>query len=197
MALLDLYFELQNKRLVFSESNPRTFVLPDLYREDRFTINFRALKRVRSTSAPFFERVSLTSFALTIAIGTADTPLASASSWTASDNDTLLTGTLDLQTAGINALADGASSIFEIKLSIGGEPYRGQFPVTIRKSVSTSGALNPVVNDTALGVLEADRTYLRKEMRAGEGILWQSADALQLAIEYLHNDGSHRFEAVT
>jgi len=197
MALLDLYFDLQTKRLVFSETNGRSIALPDLYREDKFTIAFRALKRIRAIGNPIFQRVNLAGYSLTISIGSADAPLAQASSWVLYDSDTLLTGTLDLQTAGINALSDGATSLFEIKLSSGTEPYRGQFTAIIRKSVATSGALNPVVADTAIGVAEADRTYMRKSGRAGEGFTLKSEDGLQNVFCYLHNDGSVRWEPVT
>ena len=197
MALLDLYFDLQTKRLVFSETNARAVLLPEVYREDKFTIGFRGLKRVRTIGTPLFNRVTLTGYNLTISIGSADTPLAQASSWVLSDSDTLMTGTLDLQTSGINALADGASSLFEIKLSSATEFYRAQFNITVRKSVATSGALNPVIADTALGVLDADRTYARKEGRAGEGIVLVSDDGLQRAILRVDNDGSCRFEPIT
>jgi len=198
MALLDLYFEVLSKTLVFSETNPRTFRLPDLNEEDKITIQFRALKKIRESVAPFFERISLASYDLQISVGSANSILASASSWTISDSNTLLTGTLDLATAGISALADGTTKTFEIKLSSGGtEAWRGQFVVTIRKSVSIASSLNPVVNDTALGVNEADRTYMRKEGRAGEGWLVTSEDGLSRGLLYWHNDGSFRAEAVT
>jgi hypothetical protein len=197
MALLPLNFEILSKRLVFTETQPRTFQLPELHEEDKFEIAFRALKRVRDTTAPFFERVNLASYSLQITVGDDTTILASASSWTISDSNTLLTGTLDLATAGISALADASVRTFEIKLSIGGFPYRMQTACTIRKSVATSGSLNPVVNDTAIGVLEVDRTYARKEGRAGEGHLLVSEDGLSKGLLYWHNDGSFRAESVT
>lgn len=197
MVLLPLYFDVVSKTLVFSETNPRTFRLPDLYEEDKISIEFRALKRVRETVSPFFERVTLAGWSLEISVGSAGTILANATSWSISDSNTLLTGTLDLATAGISALPSGTSKTFEIKLSTGGFPYRGQFDCTIYKSVSIASSLSPVVNDTALGVLEADRTYLRKEGRAGEGILLTSDDGLAKGLLYWHNDGSFRAEAVT
>lgn len=199
MALLDLYFDLQTKRLVFSETNGRTATLPELYREDSFTIGFRALKRVRIVGTPLFERVNLSSYSLTISVGSADTPLAQAgpSAWTVSDSGTLMTGTLSLNTAGINALADGTITLFEIKLSSGGEPYRGQFNVTIRKSIATSGALVSVGTDVALGVAEADRTYARHVGRAGEAIILTSDDGLKQGILRWDNDGSFRAEPIT
>ena len=197
MALLNLYFDLQTKRLVFSETNGRSAIIPDLYREDSFTIAFRALKRLRTIGTPLFERVNLAGYSLTISIGSADNALAQATSWTLSDSDTLMTGTLNMPTAGINALADGASSLFEIKLSSGTEAYRGQFGVVIRKSVATSGAIVSVIADVALGVAEADRTYVRHEGRPGEAIVLTSDDGLVKAILRVDNDGSCRFERIT
>lgn len=198
MAILSLYFDVQSKQLVFSEANPRTYRVPDLQEEDKIEIAFRALKRVRETVSPFFERLNLAAYSLEISVGSANSILANAASWTISDSNTLLTGILDLATAGISGLADGAVKTLEIKLSSGGTvTYRGQFSVTIRKSVSIAASLNPVVNDTALGVLEADRTYLRKEGRAGEGLLLTSDDGLARGLLYWHNDGSFRAEAVT
>lgn len=197
MALLDLFFDLQTKRLVFSETNGRSATIPDLHREDSFTIAFRALKRLRTIGTPLFQRVNLAGYSLTISIGSADTPLAQASSFVLSDTDTLMTGTLAMNTAGINALSDGASSLFEIKLSSGTEAYRGQFGVIIRKSVATSGSIVQVINDIALGVAEADRTYVRHEGRPGEAIILTSDDGLVKAILRVDNDGSCRFEPIT
>jgi hypothetical protein len=197
MALLNLYFDVSSKRLVFSESNPRSVELPPFFEEDKFEIAFRALRRVKDVGPTFFERVALAAYSLTISIGDDTTILASASSWTISDSNNLLTGTLDLATAGISALADNTSKTFEIKLSTGGFPYRGQATCVIRKSVSTSGSLNPVVGDTAIGILETDRTYMRKEGRPGEGHMLVSEDGLSKGLLYWHNDGSFRAEAVT
>jgi hypothetical protein len=197
MSLLPLYFDVVSKQLVFSETNPRTFRLPDLNEEDKLGIEFRALKKVRESVAPFYERMSLAGAFLGIYVGSANAILASNESWTIGGSNDLLTGTLDLATAGISALADGTTKTFEIKLVIGEARHRGDFSVTIRKSVSIAASLNPVVNDTALGTLEADRVYMRKEMRPGEGILLPSEDGLSRGFLYWHNDGSLRGEAVT
>lgn len=160
MALLNLYFDTQSKRLVFSETQPTPFTLPDLHQEDSPTIEFRALKRIRQSTSPFFERISLSGYDLLISVGIAGTIYASAGSWISSDGNTLLTGRLDLNTAGINSLADGTEVIFEIRLFDGVGYYRGQQTCRVRKSVATSGVLQPVVNDQALGKVEASRTYV-------------------------------------
>jgi hypothetical protein len=160
MALLNLFLDTQSKRLVFSETQPVPISLPDLNQEDSFTIDFRALKRIRQGVAPFFERIGLVGYDLLISVGTANSILASASSWTASDGNTLLSGRLDLNTAGIAALADGAQVIFECRLFDGVGYYRSQNVCTVKKSVALVGGMQPVVNDQALGKLEASRTYL-------------------------------------
>lgn len=160
MALLNLYLDTQSKRLVFSETQPVSFVLPDLHQEDSPTIEFRALKRIRQTTAPFFERIPLNGYDLLISVGIAGTIYASAGTWAASDGNTLLTGRLDLNTAGITALADGTEVIFEIRLFDGVGYYRAQQVCRIKKSVATVSTLQPVVNDIALGKTEASRTYM-------------------------------------
>lgn len=196
MALLPLYWDVVNKRFVFSETNPRHFMLPELHQEDSITIEFRALKKIREAMLPFFEVVTLSGYDLLLSVGSAASILASAGSWVPSSDNKTLSGTLDLNTAGINALADGTAQIFEVRLFDGTNYYRGQTSCTIRKSVATTGTLQAVVNDIALGKREASRTYVKKEMAAGEGILWQSASGRKW-IEYMHDDGSKRVEEVT
>lgn len=167
MALLSLNFETQSKRLVFSETQPVQFTIPDLHQEDSPTIEFRALKRVRLNSAPFFERVSLSGYDLLISVGIAGTIYASTSTWTASDGNTLLTGRLDLNTAGISALTDGTECIFEVRLFDGTGYFRGQQTCVVKKSVATTGTLQAVVNDIALGKREASRTYVPQDGATG------------------------------
>lgn len=167
MALLSLNFDTQNGRLVFSETQPTPFTIPDLFQEDSPTIEFRALKRIRLNAAPFFERIALSGYSLQISVGIAGTVYASASSWTASDSNTLLTGRLALNTAGIDALADNTEVLFEVKIFDGTGDYRCQQPVRIRKSVATSATLQPVVNDIALGKTEASRTYVPQNRATG------------------------------
>ncbi len=167
MALLSLNFDVQSKRLVFSETSPVPFNLPDLNREDSPTIEFRAFKRIRQTSPPFFDRIALSGYDLLISVGIADTIYASASSWIASDGNTLLNGRLDLNTGAINGLPDGQECIFEIRLFDGTGYYRGQQPCRVRKSVATTGTLQAVVNDLALGKREASRVYVPQKGATG------------------------------
>lgn len=167
MAILSLNFDVLSKTLVFSETNPTPINLPPLHQEDSPTIEFRALKRIRQTGTPFYERISLSGYDLLISIGTAGSIEASSNTWTASDGNTLLTGRLDLNTAGISALADGTQRIFEVRLFDGTGFYRGQTDCTIKKSVALTSSLQPVVNDTALGRREASRTYIPQYRATG------------------------------
>lgn len=167
MALLNLFLDTQSKKLVFSETQPVPFTLPDLHQEDSPTIEFRALKRVRQTTAPFFERIPLSGCDLLISVGVAGTIYASAGSWTASDGNTLLTGRLDLNTAGISALTDGTEAIFEIRLFDGVGYYRAQQVCRVKKAVATIGTMQAVVNDIALGKTEASRTYVPQQRATG------------------------------
>jgi hypothetical protein len=181
-SLLPLYLDLTSKRLVLNESNPRVYALPDFFTEDTLTIEFRALRRISETVPPFFTRVTLSS--LTIGIGDASGPtlLASSSAFTLSDSNTLLTGTLALNTAGINNLANAAQQIFEMRLFDGLYYYRAQTTCRILKSVFTVGALQPVAGDTALGTLAASRTYVPYEMPAGAGIIMQNSNGVRCLI---------------
>ena len=160
MALLSLNLDTQLGKLVFSETQPTPFTLPEFFQEDSPTIEFKALKRVRLNSAPFYERTALTGYDLLISIGIAGTIYASAASWTASDSNTILTGRLDLNTASISALADNTEVTLEVRLFDGIGYYRAQQSCRVRKSVATTGTLQAVVNDIALGKREASRTYV-------------------------------------
>lgn len=167
MALLSLNFDVQAGQLVFSETNPTPFTLPALHQEDGPTIEFRALKRIRQNASPFFERINFSGYDLLISVGTAGSILASATSWTASDSNDLLTGRLDLNTAGITGLADSTECIFEIRLFDGTGYYRGQQVCRVKKSVALTSSLQPVVNDIALGKREASRTYIPQYRATG------------------------------
>lgn len=198
MALLPIYFDTVTKGLVLSRTSGTPVSLPFLNQEDAIRIEFTAVKRIALIGTPL-EVIILTGYSLTISIGSAGTILAAANpgDFTINADNTVLTGTLDLNTSGINALANGAEQTFEIKLSNATERYRGQFAVQIFKSVNLAASVQPVVNDTALGRLEALRTYMKKEGDAGEGFILTSQDGAKKSFQYLHNDGSLRSEPLS
>lgn len=183
MALLQLYLDLTSKRLVLNESNPRVYQLPDFFTEDTLTIEFRALRRISETVPPYFQKLTLSGYDLSIGIGdNVPTLRASAGSFSLSDNNTLLSGTLALNTSGINALADASQQIFEMRLFDGANYYRAQTICRILKSIFTGAAIQPVAGDTALGVLAASRTYVPLEMSAGQGIIMKNSAGVKCLV---------------
>ena len=183
--LLRLYFNTTEKQLVFSETDATPIRLPDIYQEDILSIEFMALSRVRQLP-PFFERLNLAGLNLIISIGIAGTVHASQNVWTANGDNTILTGDINLNTAGINALADGASLIFEILL----DDYRGHFTVTYRKSVRLAASVVSVPGEVALSKTEATRVYVARQGAAGAGIILTSPDGLKKRILVVLNDGT-------
>lgn len=196
-SLLPICFVTNRGQLAYGPGNATTLELPPLYQEDGVPIEFSAVKRLYETS-PIFESIPLTGYALKISIGSAGNILATQETWSLNSAGTTLSGTLDLNTAGIAALGSPAQTVtFEIRLSGSSGFFRGQFPVTIWKSVALVSSLNPVVTDTALGRLEAARTYMRKQGAPGEGFILVSADGNKQCFEYLHNDGSRQSTPLT
>jgi hypothetical protein len=170
MALLAVNLDVTTGKFVFSETAPVEFIFPPFYQEDSPTIAFRAFKRIRQNVAPFYERVAFSGYDLLISIGTAGSIIASANSWTLSDANTLLSGRLDLNTVGVNALANNAEVLFEARLFDGLGYQRAQQTVRVIKSVALVSTLQPVVNDQALGKIEAGRTYA--PLQGCTGMTW-------------------------
>ena len=189
--LLPLYFEVREKILVFSETDPTPYTLPTLHQEDTLTIKIIAVQRQSLFETPLLQQISLAGFAAYVGIGSANSPLAAQATFTtATDDPDALVGDLDLNTAGINALADGATSTFELRLTGPTTArYRGQFTVTIKKSVALSGALSVIAGDTALGTLEARRTYVAKEGSAGDSVILTSPLGLKIRLAAM-DDGA-------
>src|SRR5262245_6587036 len=146
-ALLPLFLDIVNRRFVISQVNPDTFTVPTLYQEDSYPIEFVALIPTGSQYVPIYNRLNLQGYDLTVSVGSAGTLNAQASAWTTNPENTSLTGTLAMNTAGINGLADGDSQIFEVRLFDGTNYIRHQQNIVVRKSVAVTGALVPAVND--------------------------------------------------
>jgi hypothetical protein len=193
MACLTLYFDLASQRLVNSLNNSGLFVLPNAYQEDRWAIDLSVVNRISYATPPFFSLVSIANYSLQISLGTAGNALASQNTWTTNTDNTVFSGVLALDVAGISALADNASLLFETRLLNLTNYYRGQAPVIYRKSVALAGTLSVVPGDTALGKTEASEMYMPYELPPGRGITLVSADGLQKQLVYLDNDGTPRW----
>lgn len=195
MAFLPLYFDTVNKQLVKSESNPGLFTMPDISQEEVLDIELTPLRRISYTTPPFFGRHMTSGLALVISIGTAGTVNATQSTWAEINGGATFSGSLDLSTAGINALTEGAAQIFEVRITGSVGLSRGLFNVRYHKGVNTSGTVQPVVNDTALGRVEATRLYVPQVMAAGQSMQWQTESG-RTFIEYMHDDGTKHIEEV-
>src|ERR1051325_11017712 len=140
MALLNLFFDVVSKRLVTSASKGGVFQMPDLFQEDALTIDLTVLQRTNVGDPATFAVVNIANYALLVAIGTAGNALAVQATWTKNGDNSIFSGVLALNVAGINALADGAAQIFEVRIFDGTSYYRTQVPCVIRKSVALTGA---------------------------------------------------------
>lgn len=199
MGVLRLYFETGSKKLAAGLNLPLGFAIPALAQEDKISLELSAITRISELTSPLYEELNLAGWSARVAIGTAASVLAQQNIFTLDATSKKLLGTLDLNTAGINALADRAPNIyFELLFSdANGNPYRQRYNVLIEKAVWTTGSIITPPGDVALGELKADRLYLRKEGRAGEGFILTSADGTKQGFIYWHDDGSFRAEPIS
>ncbi len=198
MGLLPINLDVARRKFIISANNEDEFLIGQVYQEDILQIEFNAYKPTGNVYGPNrYERVSLTGYALEICLAaSAGPPLATASTFTISADGYTLSGDFYLNTAGISALSDGAALIWETNLSLAGKPHRAQQIVTYKKSACIASSLIPLPGDTALGTLSADRTYVRKQGRAGEGFVLMSADATKQIFCYCDNDGAFKADQI-
>lgn len=198
MPSIDLYVEVTSKTLVFGLSSGVPFRVPDLHTEDNYVFRVFPLRRRSYVSAPYFSFEGAAGYQVRIAIGTAGVINAYVDLTDVTDQNRGVTGpALSLDTTQINALADGAEQILEIKLFDGTNRFRVQQRVTIRKSVSLAASLIPVVNDTALGSNEAKGTYVTYELPPGKGLIFNSKTTGKRKLWYLEEDGEMRLIEIT
>lgn len=192
---LTFYFDLLSKELAATPQGPTGLQLPPFGQEEIIPLCIGVIRRISEFDAPLFESVQIAGWTLRASIGPVGTAHVTQNTFNVVQNR--FEGTLNLNVAAINALTDQQQGIYlDLLFNSGSEPYRRRFDVRIEKAVWLAGALVAPAGDLALGVLEADRKYVKKEMAAGESILWKSADSTKLAIQYLHDDGSPRMEPI-
>ena len=198
MALLCFYFDLTSKQLVAGPNDSQVVSLPMLYQEDGLNLDLYIVERANWYAAPFFAAKSIANLSLFLSVGSANSILASQNVFTSDSVNNKFTGTLPLNTAGIDALADGASSTLEIRLldSASGAYYRGQFQVTVKKSVALAAATTSPVTAPSLSTLEAAATYVPYELPAGRGLTFVTA-AGQKWMLFPTDDGPPQWLQVT
>lgn len=201
MASLNLFFETITKSLAGGLNLPLGLQLPALRQEESLSLSISAITQISQFTAPLYELKTLTGCSCRVSVGTAGSSLAEAgpSDFTVDVTGTKFNGTLNLNTAGINALTDRQSGVyFEILITeASGATFGRRFPVFIEKAVYLAGTLTVPAGDTALGKLEAARTFVKKEGAAGDGFILTSEDGTRKGILYWHNDGSFRAEPIS
>lgn len=196
MGLLALYFDVTSKVLRRGLQDEDVFLLPDLHQEDSPTIELNVIKRNSYDAlTQHFSRVSLSGYSLQISVGSAASVLASQNVFTLSGDGYTLSGAVGLNTAGINALADGTTQIFEIRLSDGTNFYRLQTSCVIKKSVALAASLSVPATDTALGRIEAASTYIPSN-DARSFTMLSLPNGSKRFLVYFHDDGSFRTEEI-
>lgn len=194
MGLLSIYFDTTNKKLVRGVSDDTVFQIPDQHQEDSPIIDLKVLKQVNWLFSPFYERIPLAGYALQISVGTAGSILASQNTFELSADGYMLNGELGLNTDGINALADGALVMFEVRLLSGTSYYRLTTEIRIRKSVALAASLSAPAEGTPLSKEEANALYHAK---AGlRSFVMQTSDGSRSALVYLNDDMTLRAEEI-
>jgi hypothetical protein len=198
MALLPLFLDMSGKRLVNKRTDAGIYVLPDFFTEDTLDIELTLFQRISWTTAPYFDYVDISNYALFISVGSAGSVLASQGIWTKNTENTIFSGTLSLNTTGINGLSGSPTNkIFEIRLFDGTNYNRAQFNCVIRKSVALEAAVTLPGTDTALGAIEASEIYIPYKLPPGRSITLVSADETKETMLYLDNDGTVRWVNLT
>ena len=195
MALLPLYLDAAKRTLVKGISDSATFGIGALTQEDTLILEVHLLKRVSYLLDPLYSQEALAGYSLTVSLGSANDPIAQQTSFSLSADGYSMTGNLGMNTSGINALADNATTIFEVRFSVGGGYYSAQQIVSIKKAVALAGAVSDPPGDTGLGVNQATGMFLPKNDVSAFTML--SQDASKRVLVYVHNDGSFRTELIS
>lgn len=182
--VLPLYFDVVNRYLIKGPTNPDRFLAGNLYQEDTYYIDFRAYTPTGQRFGTIYSPVSLAGHSLVISVGSAGVPNAAGIAWATSADSYTLSGALEMNTAGINGLAAGASQTLEVCLSSISGKIKGQQSVSIVKGVYTSAAVVPVASDVSIGRSEALRLFALKEGRPGEAIILTSLLGRQIQIYF-------------
>jgi len=201
MASLNLFLETITKSLAGGLNMPLGLQLPALRQEESLSLAISVITQISQFTAPLYELKTLTGCSCRVNIGTAGASIAEANpaAFSIDVTGTKFIGTLALNTAGITALTDRQSGVyFEILVTeASGATYGRRFPVFIEKAIYLAGSLSTPAGDTALGKLEAARTFVKYEGDAGAQIILKSADGTKRAVLYVDDDGSVRFEPIS
>lgn len=199
MALLTLYFETISKQLAAGINLPLGMRLPTFRQEDILSLEISVITQINQFTAPLYALAALAGWSCRVAIGTPASVLAQQNVFPLDVTGKKFVGALNLNTAGINALADRQPNVFcEVLVTdpLGGV-YGKRFECFIEKAIYTSGAVVVPPGDVALTELKAARTYIPQQGPPGGSFILTSANGTKQGIVYWHDDGSFRAESIS
>lgn len=167
MGLNRLYIDLTARKLVANQFSTAGYGLPAMVAGDTTSLELMFLQpSVGSGINNPYSILNIASYDLQVAIGTpGGTPAALQNTWSKINANTVFSGSLSLNTAGITALLGSnaqVTSTFEIELGLAGEydtPI--QIPVVLKKQVIPTGSPVPIPGTEYLTVPAAAATYAR------------------------------------
>ncbi len=198
-----LFVNIAEKRLQVSDINGGEVTLGELYKYQSLPLQVVLVEQDPDGELGQYERKSVSNLSLRISVNdTLDdaSPLAQQASFTADSNENTLTGTLDLNTAGMTAYVGSASSVsaylqIEFSESGGGWVVIYQQALTIKNSVTQPTTTSPSVSATYRTAEESDGIYLTPIARAGiqiglrspsnTKVRWLGVDDNGTAIDYI------------
>jgi len=190
MSLLKLVYDITTKNLIRDQNLSGIFELPPLQQRDQVPIDFRVVRQISWSEAPFYEAINLSGVALRISIGSAGTVDASATAWTEVNGGESLSGVLDLATASLNALTADTTRQFEVQITgAAGGPYSGRYACTIRTAVYVAANEVPVPTGTPISREEAIALFMQRNA-VRSFVAYSVPNGTKQFLCYLRDDGS-------
>lgn len=170
-----LFVNIAEKRLQKSDLDGGELSIGPLFKYQSLPMTVCLVEESTTSLLPLYERKSVGNLSLRVSLNdTLDdaSPLAQQTSWTADSGTNTFTGTLDLNTAGLNSFVGSASSVtaylqIEFSQSGGGWTPVYQQQVTVKNSVTQPTSTSPDPTQTYRTAEESDGLYDTPIMRQG------------------------------
>ncbi len=199
---LDMTIDVSRKLRVESQFSGREIAVPPFYQEDKVPLRWKFLDPNPSGGfANQYSVLSLTDSVLRVAIGRpGETPLAVQSGWSLEENDTVLTGILDLNTSEMQTELGNTkgtlSLTLEAELKQGEAVYTYSSPISLRREVLLSSASAPSPATEYYDKDQADSLFIKSQLPAGRGITFQSLNGTHKTVVYIDDSGNFRADPI-
>jgi len=206
MGLLQLFVALDTKTLVAGRTSRARVTLPTFFQGDTVSLEMSFLQPNPSGgfSDPW-SNLGLSGYSCRVGIGatpvgnTSVSPAALQTSFSASAAN-VFTGTLALNTAGINTLLGSSSQVnatFEIELAYGGL-YETVFQtqITVKADLIETGSTVPTPEESYLTANESTALFMSKVSSPGEALYMVNADSTFATKIWTDSDGAVRMDRV-